>query len=499
MSRSLQKIPFVALSIISAALSGCASTGPDTAKKPGGGEDVVVLNESLTSFYLLGEKRFGKDFVVFKQCGKLKVPKNVRDCAKEISYVNIEDFRNFFEDAIQTPYDKLESSNMRLSHEYRLAKQGNTEQAMKDLARSLKSAEDEEIAKKAKLKQIEEFLSSVGKSKNDSSDYLKINEELTKTQERIASLKKKQKQLENEIKVVEKVNAQVKTIMERIQKPMNAGVNVYKTIGNTDIFSKSLGEVFRLIPLRLTQVGDAGDVTGTFNPVRTADDKIMFSTGKNADGFAESWIVDPLNPENRQRTTRQGQDSESQSSAPALLPDGKLVLSTDKYALKQFELWITDPKNPKDRKQLTSQNETHSTVNSLDPKLLSDGRILYRTNRSHPSFYELWIVDPKNPEKKVRLTKFSETHEQVNVKNADVLPDGRIIYSTDRSTNNVYELWTIDPKNPDSKVRITKYNETHNAVDAIDPIVLPEGEIVYRSDRYRDGVFDLWVIQNIRK
>jgi len=74
-----------------------------------------------------------------------------------------------------------------------------------------------------------------------------------------------------------------------------------------------------------------------------------------------------------------------------------------------------------------------------------------------------------------------------------VLPDGRIVYSTDRTKNRVWELWVIDPATGNQE-KLTIYNDKQESIDAFDPMVMPDGQIIYSAYNSSRTNYKLWTI-----
>jgi hypothetical protein len=165
---------------------------------------------------------------------------------------------------------------------------------------------------------------------------------------------------------------------------------------------------------------------------------------------------------------------------------GKIVYTADRSldrSFKKYDLWMRDPENPeKDAIRLTRYNDVRSDIVAFDPVQLTTGihagKIVYRSDRSKNGADELWMLDPENPEKDpVQLTRYNETHNNVDsidpVQLTKGIHAGKIVYSTDRSRRDRFELWMLDPENPEKDpIQLTHYDETHDYVGSSDPILL---------------------------
>jgi len=247
---------------------------------------------------------------------------------------------------------------------------------------------------------------------------------------------------------------------------------------------------------QLTSYNETHGAVDATSPNVLPDGRIVYSTDRSKDGLFELWIINPSAPDEKQQLTSYDEThNEVDAHYSEVLPDGRIVYSTDRSKDGNWELWTINPSAPDEKQQLTSYNETHDKVGAVDPAVLPDGRIVYSTDRSEDGLFELWVINPSAPDEKQQLTSYNETHDQVEAYDPAVLPDGRIVYSTDRSKSSVFELWIANPVAPDEREQLTSYTDTHGGVDAFDPTVLPDGRIVYSTDRRKDVTFELWILE----
>jgi hypothetical protein len=236
------------------------------------------------------------------------------------------------------------------------------------------------------------------------------------------------------------------------------------------------------------------------------------------DGY-ELWMLDPENPEKDHiRLTRYNETHGAVDSySPVVLTEGiykgKIVYSTDRSRRNKFELWMLDPENPeKDHIQLTRYyDENHFGIGDYGPVYIAEGthagKIVYSSTRlehAESLCFGLWMLDLEDTEgAPVQLTKCNQTHGNVSsyspVPLTEGIHKGKIVYKTDRSRKDKFELWMLDPENPENApIQLTRYDETHDDVNSIEPVQLTtgihKGKIVYKTDRSRKDKFELWML-----
>ena len=104
------------------------------------------------------------------------------------------------------------------------------------------------------------------------------------------------------------------------------------------------------------------------------------------------------------------------------------------------------------------KRRTTQSYDDIEPVELSDGRILFSTNRnlfttnrSNPQAYELWIMNADGSnQQKLTTYKDGGIHENVSAMGAIELTPGKVVYKTDRSKADHYELWVLDLKTKES-------------------------------------------------
>jgi Tol biopolymer transport system component len=236
-----------------------------------------------------------------------------------------------------------------------------------------------------------------------------------------------------------------------------------------------------------------GDVSA-YEPVFSPDGKtLVYKTDLNKNGVWELYSMDLKSGERKRLTKFNETHGQVNAHEPVFSPDGKtLVYSTDLNKDGAFDLYSMDLKSG-ERKRLAKFNETHGDVDAWEPVISPDGKTLvYSTDLNKDGAFELYSMDLKSGEKK-RLTKFNETHGDVDAYSPVFSPDGKtLVYSTDLNKNEVFELYSMDLKSGERK-RLTDRNETHGDVGAFNPMFSPDGKtLVYSTDLNKNEVFELY-------
>jgi Tol biopolymer transport system component len=232
----------------------------------------------------------------------------------------------------------------------------------------------------------------------------------------------------------------------------------------------------------------------TREPVFSPDGKtLVYSTYLNRDGAFELYSMDLKSGERKRLTDRNETHGYVGAYSPVFSPDGKtLVYTTDLNKNGVRELYSMDLKSG-EKKRLTKFNETHGDVDAREPVFSPDGKTLvYTADLNKDGFFELYSMDLKSGEKK-RLTEFNETHGDVDAKDPVFSPDGKtLVYTTDLNKDYTYELYSMDLKSGERK-RLTEFNETHGYVGAWSPVFSPDGKtLVYSTNLNKNGTFELY-------
>jgi Tol biopolymer transport system component len=108
-------------------------------------------------------------------------------------------------------------------------------------------------------------------------------------------------------------------------------------------------------------------------------------------------------------------------------------------------------------------------------------RLVFVSNRT--GHYQIYL---KNLVTK-RLINLSQSSN--NDKNPQPSPDGRrLVFYSDKSTNN--QIYEQDIQNPTKITRLTD-----NEANEYDPVYMPDGHILFKSDREGDrGLGDIWIM-----
>ena len=129
------------------------------------------------------------------------------------------------------------------------------------------------------------------------------------------------------------------------------------------------------------------------NVSQLKDERLVFIA--SYDGKSEIWIMD-LDGRNREVLSRhlQGKKHIVNAANVIQISDGRLIASIDRTTQNNFELWAMNL-NGSQLENLTSYKSTRSEGYFADtqPVELSDGRILFATNRSKLNTSEFWVLN----------------------------------------------------------------------------------------------------------
>lgn len=129
---------------------------------------------------------------------------------------------------------------------------------------------------------------------------------------------------------------------------------------------------------------------------------------------------------------------------------------TDVSQNNNDELWTIDL-TTWELERLTRFDESHGHVSSGDPVVLPDGRIIHSSDRAGPKYAGLdflWIIDPATG-KKTQITRcdlrfappgVNQWHDHA----CAALPDGRVVFTRyshmPTRPKLLIELWMVDPR-----------------------------------------------------
>ncbi len=179
----------------------------------------------------------------------------------------------------------------------------------------------------------------------------------------------------------------------------------------------------------------------------------------------------------------------------ATTPDGKVIFSEEVGEVEPTtELWMIDP-DTMHRSLLVSSVDglPHHGLSAYDPAVLPDGRIVFITDRPGIGIWEFWMIDPKTKEWE-QLTDHREGRGNIRVSSPGAMPDGRIVYATDISKEWKFEFWMM---NPDTKEReqLISRQELGELSHISMPKSLPDGRIVFQSNMSDDKTTQLWILE----
>ncbi len=176
------------------------------------------------------------------------------------------------------------------------------------------------------------------------------------------------------------------------------------------------------------------------------------------------------------------------SGSPAPLQDGRIVYQSMDTSTNKVDLWIVDPDSLR-RDRLTKFDESHGEVDSQFPVQLPDGRILYTADYTKDGVYELWTINLETMIKE-RFATADDTSQKVQFWIAKPLPDGRIVHTAPSGTKESIDLWLYDPATK-QQTNITK-RQNPNVVESLhlqnSPAVIPPNKVVYGVKCHSDEI-----------